>query len=403
MKDTMAAIAQRADGLFRLLDSIKSLEPHNRNTGYIKRQWRIPCTLSGRPVSAFPDSGSSLNLLSESLASKFHLQITTTNRKHVELPDGKEISTLGTVSVPFLFKNESTSYPLIFHVMKDCAHHCILGKKFLEDTKTLGENCAKRVKETIVSARSRLKCYLVDAPKERLMGKINGIPIGGLPDTGANANIMSRATAEGLDLKILKGKSHTNRVRFIDRSSSSTSGTVYGVKWKFGTGDGLTHTLDIHILDDLPCGVVLCDDILFENNAFMAYEEHFVGRDAKGLNLDGSDFIGFIDVGVPFGSVQNADTIENDHQFIGGAEDPQLVQARVEGQQLQQTGQSQDQGGSTAGSSNVPSHSAQVEHSAAAEATPQHRRRRLWILRRFWVFRRRGRYRQLDAAEEDHG
>ncbi|KAH7063063.1 hypothetical protein B0J12DRAFT_641327 [Macrophomina phaseolina] len=85
--------------------------------------------------------------------------------KLVELPNGKTISTLRTISLPFTSRNEVTPHNLVFHVMENCAHDCILGKQFLKDTQTLGKNFSKRVGETIVGAHALLRCDFVDAPE----------------------------------------------------------------------------------------------------------------------------------------------------------------------------------------------------------------------------------------------
>ncbi|KAK7703762.1 hypothetical protein SLS57_010799 [Botryosphaeria dothidea] len=241
-----------------------------------KRQWEVPGLLNGRPVAAFPDSGSSIDVVSEDVVLKLEGEVDPSQSRVVELPKGNKIQTLGTVVLPFSFKGESTVYNMVFHVIKSCVHHCILGKSFLQRTETLKKNFTRRVREKIIKLSPFLGLNLVDAPQERLLGMINGIMTGALADTGADVNVMSRSEARRLGLAILRGAEYTATLEFADGSTANTIGMVIGAKFQFGTDwEGPSHHLDFHILDDLPCGVILGNEFLYDNNVFSAYEEHF--------------------------------------------------------------------------------------------------------------------------------
>lgn len=260
-----------------------------------KRQWEVPGLLNGRPVAAFPDSGSSIDVVSEDVVLELEREVDPSQRRVVELPKGNKIQTLGTVVLPFSFKGESTVYNMVFHVIKSCVHHCILGKSFLQRTETLKKNFTRRVREKIIKLSPFLGLNLVDAPQERLLGMINGITSGALADTGADVNVMSRAEARRRGLAILRGAEYTATLEFADGSTANTIGMVTGAKFQFGTDwKGPSHHLDFHILDDLPCGVILGNEFLYDNNVFSAYEEHFYEDLPAGSALDAAVHLSLI-------------------------------------------------------------------------------------------------------------
>lgn len=162
-----------------------------------KWKWEVPGSLNGFSIAALADTGSLYEIISDTLASELHLDIKHSEGRTLKLPQKGEIHTLGTITLPFSFLNESTSYSLVFHAVKDCTQKCILGKDFLRKTQTLGKHFATRVKESVINGCSRrFGINLIDAPEERLMGSINGQTIGALADTRAEVNIMSRANAK---------------------------------------------------------------------------------------------------------------------------------------------------------------------------------------------------------------
>ncbi|KAL1622443.1 hypothetical protein SLS54_005008 [Diplodia seriata] len=183
--------------------------------------------------------------------------------------------------------------------MKNCFQDCILGDTFLKKTETLGRHLARRVRQKLVSTSRLLRFNIVDGPQERLMGSLNGRSIGALADTGANVNVMSRSTAMQLGLKIFHQKQHKTRLAFVDGSVASTSGMVFGVEWKFGNDDASPgHLLDFHILDQLPCRVVLGEDILYDNNVFSRYQDYFYDEASSAYGGEKIDILGLIiDVG----------------------------------------------------------------------------------------------------------
>lgn len=307
-------------------------ENHNRSRAIqhnnITKQSKIrevPGYIGGHEVSAFPDSGSSYNLISKSLASEIGADINLSDRRSVPLPSGYT-QTLGTVTLPFEFHDERQPYTLVFHVMKRCFQGCILGEEFLRKTETLGNHLARRVRQKLVSFSQLLRFNLVDNPHERLMGTLNGQFIGALADTGASINVMARSTAEHLGLRISQRKHHTTRLAFVDGSIASTSGTVFDVEWKFGSDSTRPgHLLDFHILDELPCDVVLGEDVLYENDAFSRYRDCFYNNASSKYGKETIDFLGLIinfgREGNPAFSIINEEVLQELHRRSTAADE----------------------------------------------------------------------------------
>ncbi|KAL1632489.1 hypothetical protein SLS56_003568 [Neofusicoccum ribis] len=246
-------------------------------------------------ISAFPDSGSGFNIISKDLVSELGSRINKSGRQLLRLPQGK-VWSLGTVSLPFRFKDERTCYPLNFHVMEECVHSCVLGSKFLKATKTLTKYLAKRVTSRMVDIASlfRNRVCLLGSSQERLLGSVNGQAIGALADTGAYVNVISRSSAEQLGLEIKDGKDYRTELQFMDGSVASTSGMTLDVEWKFGTtGESPSHRLNFHVLENLPCDLILCENFLFENDVFSLYEDLFYDHVSESNLLVEIAFIGF--------------------------------------------------------------------------------------------------------------
>lgn len=127
------------------------------------------------------------------------------------------------------------------------------------------------------------------------MGTINGQTIGVLADTGAEVNVMSRTMAERLGLNIHDGEEYKATLKFADGSVAVTSGMVLGAQRRFGADhSSSTHLLDFHILDDLPCGVVLCNENLYDNQVFSLYEDHFHQEQLEDQSSDVAAYLYFI-------------------------------------------------------------------------------------------------------------
>ncbi|CAG9975054.1 unnamed protein product [Clonostachys byssicola] len=250
------------------------------------RELRIRGSLGGISVSAIPDTGSSFDIISEEFAIENNLNIDTRNGRSFRLPNGKERMFLGTVTASWIFSGENEVHHRCFHVLRGCVHQVVLGADFLNVTNTLSK-FAHRIKAVLssISAAAPRKVLFIDRPaatassETRVLSLFNGHPVLGLPDTCSDISIINRRTArelcQKLGLDILED--HTIEVQFIDGTIASTCGLIRDVKLCFGVtlAKEDMRRLDFHVMDDIPCAVILDKWLLWENKVFEYYRDCF--------------------------------------------------------------------------------------------------------------------------------
>jgi hypothetical protein len=91
-------------------------------------------------VPATPDSGSSFDIIAESVALQFDIPVDSSTAQTLRLPNRATTRSLGTVTLYWQFSNESERYQRVFQVLKDCVHPVILGRQFLKTTSTMSRN-----------------------------------------------------------------------------------------------------------------------------------------------------------------------------------------------------------------------------------------------------------------------
>src|ERR1700712_3237524 len=100
-----------------------------------RTEWFISGSLSGVPVSAIPDTGSNLDIVSVDFVKPHAITVDTSCRRKIQLPKGRVIS-IGTVSLPFRFEDEMSTVTRVFTVMPNCLHDVILSDPFLRSSET---------------------------------------------------------------------------------------------------------------------------------------------------------------------------------------------------------------------------------------------------------------------------
>lgn len=282
-----AVLVPRSDSLSRPV--------HEKEGEYVHavRELQIDGSLNDISVSAVPDTGSSFDIISEQFATANNLQIDTHGKIDFKLPNGAKRTFLGTVTAPWVFSGEKEAHKRVFHVLKDCIHQVVLGADFLDTTRTFS-TFAHRIKEVISrnlpSTTPRRVLYIDQlgasaSSKARLLSLCNGHPVFGLPDTCSDISIINRHTAQELcqklGLTILTD--HSIEVQFIDGSTAHTSGLIKDVEWCFGVtlDDEDTRRIDLHVMDGIPCTVILDRWLLWENKVFSRYEDclRYLGPD----------------------------------------------------------------------------------------------------------------------------
>jgi len=99
--------------------------------------FEAPGTFNGIPVDAVPDSGSSINAISEDFARRHNFNIIPGDSS-IGLIGKRKAEILGRVVGNFQFKGEKQVYRREFHVLRKCLPELVLGDAFLKETKTRG-------------------------------------------------------------------------------------------------------------------------------------------------------------------------------------------------------------------------------------------------------------------------
>jgi hypothetical protein len=253
----------------------------------MERLLEVPGVLCGIPVSALPDFGSSFDIISEDFLREHHLPPDPDGPTQTyTLPDGRQRTFLGTITLPWSFASETTVHRRVFHILRDSIYPLLFGRPFLKETNTMSKH-VKRIKEVFVrrthSFGSKRVLFVdhqgaIAGSTERILGLVNGRPALGFADTCSDISIIRRSVARLLDLTIMEGPEHTTEVQFVDGSTAHTSGVVKNVKWCFGVtlDPGDVHQLDFHVMDDIPCAIILDKWLLWDNGAFDTYSEYFI-------------------------------------------------------------------------------------------------------------------------------
>ncbi|KAH9863013.1 hypothetical protein J1614_010683 [Plenodomus biglobosus] len=237
-----------------------------------RRQRYIPLSMRDQEIHAFPDNGSELDVVSRRFAKKHQLAVDGADVRTVVLPNGRKISTKGTVTLRFRFTGEKENFRRTFHVLKNSIHDVILGRSFLEATETLGL-FMHRIKTKAASWFSRLpRVHLLGSIAPRVSGSINGALVNAVDDIGSDVNVISLKEARRLGLDIQTGEAYRTLLGFADGSHAFTYGTVVGSSWRFGMdASSEPIKIDLHVLQDLNCDVILSNDFLFDNNAYSSH------------------------------------------------------------------------------------------------------------------------------------
>jgi hypothetical protein len=238
-----------------------------------RREWFVLGSLSGIRVSAIPDTGSDLDIVSVNFVKRHGITIDSASQRSIQLPNGKTIST-GAVSLPFVFEGETSTFSRVFTVMPNCLHDVILSNSFLQTTETLTK-FSQRLRCKFVPSLNVPRLRLLGTPKHRIWGSINGRTVAAIPDTGSDVMLMSKRYARKLGLNISKGAVHKSCLEFADGTLANTFGMVFGVEWRFGKQGSASQYCDFHVMEDLPYKVILSNDFLFKSKAFSKFKDFF--------------------------------------------------------------------------------------------------------------------------------
>lgn len=229
----------------------------------------LPGLINGSKVSALPDTGAGRNMMSERFARSQKIQVRRgpESRSTYKLANGRSVRSRGIAVVRWKFgEKEVEEYKLEFHILPDCVYDVIIGQEFLEASDTLSAN-RHRLQLQESTPRDVRYVNLCGSPCQTLLGFIDGEPIGALPDTGSEVNIMSELYAERRGYKINKIESDMDELQFADGSSQRTIGKI-DARWAFNDDPGGSVTITFEILSQCPYEVIIGQNILYDHDVY---------------------------------------------------------------------------------------------------------------------------------------
>ncbi|KPM43269.1 hypothetical protein AK830_g3254 [Neonectria ditissima] len=283
----------------------------------------VPGTINGVPVDALPDWGSAVEAVSKDFARRHGLKIKATNTQSIRLLQGHIVESVGRIVGHFKFQGERRIYRREFHVLQRSVYDLVLGRQFLDQTKTLTEYCHRIVQRIRPCVQKGKQLFLLDeSPQERLRCTVNGAEASAFPDTGSELMLVSGDFVRRNKLKVHRGKEYRRRVELINGSTIRTDGMALNAELQFnapptssqeldydrylGFTAGLssltshgakvtpksTFFCDLHVIEDLPCDIILSDEFIFQNQVFSRFKSLFYSMPANSspgdLNLDES-------------------------------------------------------------------------------------------------------------------
>jgi hypothetical protein len=274
------------------------------------RQREVPGTINDIPVQAVPDYGSSIDAISDSFARKHRMKIKAVDKISIKLPGGRVVESIGVVIGHFKFQSESQTYTRHFRVLRKCVFDMVLGREFLEQTGTLTDFCHRIVKRFRPCVQKGSRFFLLDeSPKDRIRCAVNGANASAFPDTGSDLMLVSGDFARRNNLEVRREEEYRQQVQLADGSYIRTDGMVLDAEVEFDAPPmssprefdlnqyleydrGLTDLLkedrgpraakdksvfvcDLHVVDDLPCDIILSSDFIFDHQVFSRFKHLF--------------------------------------------------------------------------------------------------------------------------------
>jgi hypothetical protein len=280
----------------------------------VDQDWEIAGELNGVPIKASPVTGSDVDIVSKAWIDRHGLQVIPGSATTIDLPNNRVVTTAGAIDLFFRFKDDLLTHHRRFQVLSTSVGDVILGRGFLNFTRTL-TRFSDRLIKTQCPARQVRRVMSVGPSKHYILGSLAGEPVTAVPDTGSDAMLMSRRYAKSRGFSIRSGKGDRTTLEFADGSRARTMGIVPNLTWKFGTtGQGSQDTsrayfgeaasndfneeasaappwsrhhrveedtaflCDFHVLDGLRFDVVLRKDLLLDAQVFQKFPGRIFDR-----------------------------------------------------------------------------------------------------------------------------
>lgn len=271
--------------------------------------YEVPGFINGIAINGLPDSGSSVDCVSEMFIQRHSMKLEITRSQMIRLPGGSNAESVGKFMGYFKFQNEERVYRREFHVLRNCVYDLVLGREFLDMTKVFTEFRDRIIKRIRPCVRRGNHLFLLDeGPKNLIRCAINGAEASAFPDTGSDLMIASGGFARRHNLKVHRGEKYRRPVELIDGTVIRTDGMVLGAELQFDVSTSASQVLDydayqtfidnldslanhgyhhqqrssficdLHIIEDLLHDIILSNEFIFHNEVFSRFKHLFYAQ-----------------------------------------------------------------------------------------------------------------------------
>ncbi|KAK3306113.1 uncharacterized protein B0T15DRAFT_575316 [Chaetomium strumarium] len=296
----------------QMRDGTSEPEPCERGCGspptaksWEARWFEAPGSLNGIPVRALPDSGSSINAISEEFARRHGFDIIP-GGVPIDLLGKRKAEIIGRVTADFQFRGERQVFRREFYVLRESLCKVVLGGAFLRETGTTGLSSGRIVERVRPLLRSGNRfCLLHESPQDHhIRCSVNGSAASAFPDTGSDLMLVSGNFARRNGFKIHSEDRYRRELVPIDGSSIWTDGMVLNARLELdippssrpsmeydayldlvagmsyadrATGglDRTTFICDLHLVEDLPCDIILSGEFVFQHHVLDRFKSPF--------------------------------------------------------------------------------------------------------------------------------
>jgi hypothetical protein len=185
----------------------------------------LPMIINGSKYRTIPDTGSLENAISADEARRLRLNLTGDTRQFV-MGNGSTTMSVGSVSLKCAFaQGDSHTAFQQFNVIENLAVPVIMGKRFLDNSKTLTSN-QHRLEVIYKTVKRTFRLLHLDRPRQLMRCYVNGSLVHANADTGAEMDLMSPSFALSNSLNIETLDEWERLVELADGSTAELWGKV---------------------------------------------------------------------------------------------------------------------------------------------------------------------------------
>ncbi|KAI1391504.1 uncharacterized protein F4822DRAFT_427351 [Hypoxylon trugodes] len=281
------------------------------------KTYNVPGTINGVFTNALPDTGSSINAISENFVTKLNLKVEPTNNQSVPTLGKRKALVVGRTVGLFSFEGERDTYRLDLHVLRDSVCDLLLGREFVSQRElfTKFRRCVAE-RDRVCALRGTSLFLLQESPGDHLRCAVNGYEASAIPDSGSELMLISRDFAQRNKFKVHDEPECRRDVTLIDGSIIRTDGMVLDAQLEFDipptwqeldyhrflahTNDILSHInqqenvstksiflCDLHVINDLPCDILLSNEFTYQAQVFSRFRSLFCSRPTSSISGSG--------------------------------------------------------------------------------------------------------------------